>query len=251
MEAEDLDIIVDQPLADPSPPNIVYRALRPDELFTLVSTGFLSAPCSRCPYDVCCNISASAHVNSGSRANMKSRWISTTRSLNIASLWAARKGNAMFTAEHAPGKASGIVAVIGLTSSLEYSDPTKIEEIGVTAKNATIASQEILIKDRIPYKNIIGLYQVEQVNKPEYEEFIGQKVYGKKKKNASSVYVIIHNQIVKTDPSFSEYLKHAADIGLKSRFVSSTTAGTRKSKHRSHHSSTRKKNSHKRKTRRN
>ena len=227
MEPEDLDIEIDSSSGDVVDTAIVYRALRPDEIFTLVSTGTLTAPCNVCPKDICCGISANAHVNSGTRANMKSRWISTTKSLNIAALWASRKQEAQFIIGHAPGRSSGIVAVISL-NRLEYLDPTTSPHIGVTAKNAALASQEILIRDKVPWSNIIGLYQAVQVAKPEYDSYTGLKTYGRKKKGAPPSYVIIFPQITNSGKGFLDYLKHAAEIGLQTRFVEA--AGRRKTR---------------------
>jgi hypothetical protein len=227
MESEDLDIEVGASSGDVVDSAIVYRALRPDEIFTLVSTGALTAPCNVCPKDICCGITANAHVNSGSRANLKSRWISTTKSLNIAALWASRKQEAQFIIGHAPGRTSGIVAVINL-NRLEYLDPTTNPDIGVTAKNAALASQEILIKDKVPWSNVIGLYQAIQVAKPEYVSHTGLKTYGIKKKNSAPSYVIIFPQITNSGKGFLDYLKHAAGIGLQTRFVEA--AGRRKTR---------------------
>jgi hypothetical protein len=230
MESSDLDIEVLQSTQSPID-SVVYRALRPDEMFTLMSTGYLSAPCNVCAgnQNPCCTITPAAHVNSGSRAVLKSRWISTTKDLNIAALWACRKGNITITTEAAPGRASGIIAVIH-PDGLNYIDPTELPTIGITAKNAAIASKEILLGDKIPWDNIIGLYQAIQVNKDEYDRYNGMKVYGNKTKNGASSYVVILDGIKQTDDKFLEVLKNAAKVGLENRFGPGVVAGSKKVK---------------------
>jgi hypothetical protein len=223
----DLDIEVSNEETVDQTDNIVYRAVRPDELGTLIASGALLPPCTNCPGNECCNISAAAHVTSGSRAILKSRWISTTKSLSIAALWSARKGNAFFSTNIESGRSSGIIAAIHL-HGLDSVDPTKLPDIGVTGKNAAMASREILIKDKIPYSNIVGMYQAKSVTKAEYDDFKGMKTYGKKtKKMAGSSFVVIYNSIQNTDDNYLQYLKEAATKGLETRFVA---AGRRQSK---------------------
>ena len=174
----------------PAGVSLLFRALRPDELITLFEKNALLPPCNPCPGKPCCEITATAHVNSGSRAKIKSSWISTTRNPGIAALWSSTTKTKEGYVVRLEGRhSSGVFAVINHTGLNTY-DPVKDESIGVTARNAAQKSEEILIKDIIPATNVIGLCQATQVKKSEYEEWKGGKISGKRTSKSSHLYVI-------------------------------------------------------------
>ena len=49
----------------------LFRSVRPDELFELLENGIISH-CNDCPRDPCCKINDTQHINSGSKAKIKS-----------------------------------------------------------------------------------------------------------------------------------------------------------------------------------
>ena len=67
----------------------VYRAIRPDELDCVLEEKVIKSRCYPCPGKPCCNISISSHINSGTKAKMKSRFISGTTSEEIAAIWSS------------------------------------------------------------------------------------------------------------------------------------------------------------------
>lgn len=77
----------------------VFRALRFNEIHNLIKYGKLIPPCYPCiDIDIipdCCNITASQHVTSGTKAKTKSSWISTSKLINIAAIWSSRKKKRM------------------------------------------------------------------------------------------------------------------------------------------------------------
>ena len=140
--------------------DIVYRAIRPNELYNILEKKAILPPCHPCPgIDPCCDITPVAHVSAGSKAKTKSAWISTTKSLEIASLWAARSPPYIFTSQdpNQQKRSSGIVIAINI-QGLKPIDPTTITEIGETGRNAAKASQELLFYGSIPSHHIVGYY---------------------------------------------------------------------------------------------
>ncbi len=175
-----------------SPPgaSLLFRALRPDELFTLFEKNALLPPCNPCPGQPCCDITPSQHVTSGSKALVKSSWISTTKSPGVAALWASATIKDDGNVVRLKGdSSSGVFAVIN-SDGLDTYDPTEDLTIGVTGRNAAKKSEEILIKDMIPLSNIIGLCQATQVKKPEYLSWPGGKISGARTGKSSKLFVI-------------------------------------------------------------
>lgn len=210
---------------------LLYRALRPDELKLLYTKNKLEAPCNTCltptPTE-CCNITASAHVSAGSKARVKSSWISTTYNPNIAALWASTKKMQNDSIIRTTGNSSsGLIAVID-PSGLIWSNPAEDPEIGITGKNAAKKSCEILIKDKIPGSNVIMLLQAEQVNKENFNNWIGGelklggklkldgKVYGSRTNTSSKMYVIYGRL---TDSSILQYLEDISREELSKKFT--------------------------------
>ena len=227
---EDQVAIESQPeIGGESLPTHVYRALRPDELSTLVENNQLRPPCRCVPgpdeaavANHCCDISAGAHINSGSRAVVKSRWISTTRVPGIAALWASTRPSIDGSVVRLDGNHSSGLFVSISTEGLELNDPLTFPdgEIGVTALNAAKASREILIKDQLPYHSVVGLHQAQQVTKPVYDAHpASHKIRGKRrKKDATILNVIWTDTLINTPDNFAAILQAAASRGLGGRF---------------------------------
>jgi len=177
-------------------PSLLYRALRPNEIFTLLKTGKLLPPCTPCPNaGPCCNITVSAHINSGSKALLKSRYISTTKSPAIAALWASAKKNGDGSLLRLPNTiaSSGVFVEIDTNypNHLELMNPQNPDySLGKTAINSAKASQEILIEDEIPFANIRALYKAEQVTQPIWNAWTEGKSTGKKTQKNSKINVI-------------------------------------------------------------
>lgn len=177
---------------------VLYRALRTDELNP--THQHLLPPCTPCPEaGACCDISPQAHVRAGTKAKVKSRWISATKSQLRAALWASNT-----TAHGTPTKLSSAHYV-----SFELNlDRNKVIDLTVPPKELTInlkasalksaqRSQEVLIKDRVNDRDLIGLYHVVRIKtKKEWEDVkinpnTQQKFTGRRKaKDPYDIYVI-------------------------------------------------------------
>lgn len=202
------------------PPNIVFRAIRPNELYNIFHKGALLPPCYPCPewcyhiaqgmtsppgiagdlnVDPCCLKTPRQHVTSGSTADMKSAWISTTKSLHIASLWAARpkNGGDVFVSReegNAQTRQSGIVIAINTEGLPPPLDPVTIQgegKLGATALGMAKASEELLFYGAIPRKNIVQYYNARQTTKSDLQHIqLGEiAVTGKKKRASSKTFV--------------------------------------------------------------
>ena len=175
--------------------NIVYRALRPNELYNILEKKAILPPCHPCPgQDPCCQITPGAHVSAGSKAKTKSAWISTTKSLEIASLWAARNPPYIFTSldPRQQQRPSGIVIAINI-QGLQPLDPTTITDIGETGRNAAKASQELLFYGSIPSHHIVGYYNACKTTNSKLQllQPPNISVMGKKKKKSSTLFVMV------------------------------------------------------------
>ena len=190
----------------------VFRALRKDEIpehpMDLLHTG-LQARCFPCPdaSNPCCDISQAAHVGAGSRAKVKSRWISATMDPNIAALWSCRK----------PTKSSPYGGImVGFLIDIEnpnvriFSRETPFGLKG-TALGFAIHSKEILIRDQVLPKYMISVYHTIQTTKtvisnPEFLQMIrdlnqGWTFEGKRMKKSSTIYYGYTTLIAKSLPN--------------------------------------------------
>ena len=104
------------------------------------------------------------------------------------------------------------------TSGLILHDPTTDSDIGITGINAAKKSREILIKNEIPFSNIMQFYESEQVTRDIYDKWDGGKYTGSRKNKSQKLFVI-WKEINETPDNYLEYLKKAAMEGLKSRFI--------------------------------
>ncbi|NDB83241.1 MAG: hypothetical protein EB127_11015 [Alphaproteobacteria bacterium] len=174
----------------------VFRALRTDELPNLLSEG-ITAQCDRCPeeeYKPCCYITPGQHINSGSRAIQKSRYISTTESEQVAAWYCSNtSGN--------PLDKSATYAEIEFDDYYfedmdDYITKTCDNRYGATADNRAKSSCEVLVKDFIPRHAIVGIYRVKIITKGLYDKItepftlsMGKRLY-----NVRTLYSKIQNK---------------------------------------------------------
>tara|TARA_R110002072_G_scaffold287464_4_gene453144 strand:- start:16877 stop:17914 length:1038 start_codon:yes stop_codon:yes gene_type:complete len=119
-----------------SPKNYVYRVVRPDEN---IKVG-LFAKNPNATYTI------EGHVINGSRTNFKSQFISTTKDLKVAKIWAERTGNSIVKIDmkYIKGKVHDISTKQGQEGVLKGSTATR---------NATY-SKEVLIEGSVSPKGI-------------------------------------------------------------------------------------------------
>jgi hypothetical protein len=134
-------------------PTIAHRSLRLDEDSPELLG--LSAPVGHNPYTT-----ARAHINSGSRATTKSRFISASRSIKKAGAWAStntvdEKVGRVASFDIPYGTSSGDVAPVDVTLS-DVQD--KLFPNGGSGLNSAKASQEVLVPDRVPPEYIRSIY---------------------------------------------------------------------------------------------
>ncbi|KVX22961.1 hypothetical protein WL02_05365 [Burkholderia ubonensis] len=140
--------------SDSENPDVLYRSLRRDER-DVRTTGLLP------PQDHDPSISALAHVQAGSRAEVKSAWVSATRSKKVAAAWAARsEGGQVAKFTKPAGKET-----YDLTTP---HDQALIFPNGGSGLNAAKGSQEVLIKGGVPAENITALWDARRVTVGEY-----------------------------------------------------------------------------------
>jgi hypothetical protein len=162
----------------------VYRSIRIDEYNSLLNRQGIISRCSPCPGEPCCNITISAHINSGSRAVTKSRFISATLSEKIAAIWSSNSsGNP--TANYSTYY---IKMEIPMNRIIKINRQTNRQlnlGLGDTALNAAKASHEVIIDGDIDMSYVKELYQTKQIPKKLQNEFknINCKFFtGKKRK---------------------------------------------------------------------
>ena len=181
----------------------IYRSLRSEELNDLYNNRGLRAHCDNCKckdciLEECCKINDRQHVNSGSRANTKSRYISTTRDEKIAAWWSANiEGNPKYTTT---GKSASYVEIdIDINNPPNPVIDTRGREYGATANNRAKSSREVLIKDDVPMKYITSIYRVRQILKKEFDSipdsynkngFLFKKIYYNVKKKDKYMLVL-------------------------------------------------------------
>ena len=181
----------------------IYRSLLSEELNDLYNNRGLRAHCDNCKckdciLEECCKINDRQHVNSGSRANTKSRYISTTRDEKIAAWWSANiEGNPKYTTT---GKSASYVEIdIDINNPPNPVIDTRGREYGATANNRAKSSREVLIKDDVPMKYITSIYRVRQILKNEFDSipdsynkngFLFKKIYYNVKKKDKYMLVL-------------------------------------------------------------
>jgi hypothetical protein len=164
----------------------LFRALRPDELYTALKQKRIVSACEMLPQESpeeikrkeeCKRKTVSQHVTSGTKADVKSDYISLTRSPKVAALWSCRRG-AELSENLMSGVSSGIFAAID-SDSLELIPVTDDLVRGISGMNAANKSQEILVKKEIPMR-LLRFYQSIEVSPGQYAAYEGFKYWGYK-----------------------------------------------------------------------
>jgi len=171
----------------------LYRSLRKDEIENIKTEGLI-ARCSPCPEaGTCCDISAAAHIRSGSKAVTKSRWISTTLSESIAALWSSTKGGGFYCKIVLNASDPNIVVV----------NRQSARQIGLSgsAFNFALASEEVLVKDFIPPQSIVELYKSVHVTKRDWETTSYQFATVGKRRNKQANRYVVANRVWTRDSS--------------------------------------------------
>lgn len=144
--------------SDSEDPSIFYRSLRPEE--DPFNTGL------RPPQGCDPSITASQHVVAGSKAKIKSAEVSFTRSLKVASAWAAKR--------------NGRVAKVKLppyTKHIDLTQPSQARKVFPALKgtsyNQAKASQEVLIKFGLGSESVLDVYDVRKLSVSEYNKLKG------------------------------------------------------------------------------
>ncbi|MCD4506960.1 hypothetical protein LQR30_23095, partial [Chromobacterium piscinae] len=135
---------------------IVYRALRPNERPELDG---LRPP----PGDS--SVSAADHIRAGSRAKIKSAWVSATRSIRTAAAWAAQDGFGRVAVIKIPEDMPREY-VHDLTTDKGLQDVFKSTE-GM-AVNFAKSSKEVVLKGGVRQSDILAVYDVERISEDEY-----------------------------------------------------------------------------------
>jgi len=162
--------------------NWLFRALRPDEIYTALKKNFILSACEMLPQTLqeeCKSKSVSQHVTSGTKARVKSDYISLTHSPIVAALWSCRQ-SAELSENLMSGVSSGIFAAIK-SDSLDLIPVTDDLVRGITGMNAAKKSQEILVKTAIPTR-LVRFYQSIEVSPFQYSAYEGFKYSGYKTK---------------------------------------------------------------------
>ncbi len=156
------------------PKNLLYRALRPDEVLDIFEHEGLRSQCSFIKKDyaltpskrlrqyrekrnACKNRSIKNHISHGAKAS--SEWISATSELAIAAKWAASAEGAILSNEFQKNKLSGVIAVIN-PKNLTVINTQHLEQILNPKSTRDLASsfayqaREYLIYHFIPLSNI-------------------------------------------------------------------------------------------------
>jgi len=145
----------------------LFRGLRTDELSTLLSEG-IKARCDpeNCPHDPCCHVSHGAHIQSGTNARVKSRYISTSIDESTVAWYCCNnEGKPAYT----PRGKSATYAEIEENYEPDYMVITWLQNYGATARNRALASGEVLVMDFIPKSSIVAVYRVQTIPKHVYD----------------------------------------------------------------------------------
>jgi len=175
----------------------LFRALRSEELHSLLANG-IKARCGDCPFERgvhdllndCCNISDAAHVQSGTKAEQKSRFISTTTNESVAAWYCCNSdGNPAFTRT---GKSATYVELKVSPNSHDVIITSNQTHYGATARNRSMASNEVLVVDFIPSSCIMAVFRVKMIPKYIYDAL--QKYGGDYYNHRGRTYKTIHQK---------------------------------------------------------
>ncbi|MFF1920252.1 hypothetical protein ACFVW8_06700 [Streptomyces sp. NPDC058221] len=142
-------------------PNVFYRTLRSEEL--PLRNGL------RPPMDSDVTKSAADHIRAGSRAKVKSSWVSFTRSLKTAAAWAAENESRIAKVK-LPQEAR-------VTEGRVYdtTDPEQLAAVfgntGGSAENFAKASQEVVVKGGLDAETVLRVFKAKYLSPEQYEQY--------------------------------------------------------------------------------
>ncbi|MEU3411880.1 hypothetical protein [Streptomyces sp. NPDC006658] len=142
-------------------PNVFYRTLRPEEL--PLRNG-LRPPVG---HDV--TKSAADHIRAGSRAKVKSSWVSFTRSLKTAAAWAAENESRIAKVKLPDG------ARVVEGRVYDTTDPEQLAAVfgnnGGSAENFAKASQEVVVKGGLGAEAVLQVFKAKYLTPEQYEQY--------------------------------------------------------------------------------
>lgn len=142
--------------SDSEDPSVLFRSIRPEE--DPMASGLHP------PVGYSAAITASAHITSGSRAAVKSQFISATRSRKVAAAWAAEGGEGRVVKFRRPARSA--------SESYDMTNPDEARQVFPsgrgTSMNTAKASQEVVIRGPIDAAHMIEVMRARRVSVAEY-----------------------------------------------------------------------------------
>ncbi|WP_017738667.1 RHS repeat domain-containing protein [Pseudomonas sp. CBZ-4] len=143
-------------------PNVLYRALRADE--TKLETRGLRPPIGHDRFT-----SAYDHVHKGSSSKVKSRWISASRSIKVAGVWAAEKELKVVKFSKPKNAVSfDLTTDAGWNALLDEHrasiNAKSIEKTEQMVRNSAKSSQEVVTESYVPPEGILEVFQASVIN---------------------------------------------------------------------------------------
>ncbi|MFF5471900.1 hypothetical protein [Streptomyces achromogenes] len=142
-------------------PSVFYRTLRPEEL--PLRNG-LRPPAGHDP-----DKTAADHIRAGSRAKVKSRWVSFTRSIKTAAAWAAENESRIAKVKLPDG------ARVEEGRVYDTTDPVQLAAVfgdnGGSAENFAKASQEVVVKDGLGAEAVLQVFKAKYLTPEQYEQY--------------------------------------------------------------------------------
>jgi hypothetical protein len=140
--------------------SVVWRSLRSDEN---IGVEGVRPPVGHDP-----TISASAHITAGTGAQVKSPWVSATRSRKVAGGWASQTDKRVAKLKIPPSMSSSGSKVFDMTKP---SDADKVFPTGKgSSLNTAKSSQELIINGGLGPEQVLALYEAKKISVKEYNE---------------------------------------------------------------------------------
>jgi hypothetical protein len=182
----------------------LYRSLRPEE--NPLATGLIP-PQGHNP-----NVSAIAHITSGSRAAEKSPWVSATHAQEVAGVWAAHNAQGKVARFQAPPVSDGNMFDLTLPQHQQQVFPSG-QGSGL---NAAKASKEVIIKDGIPPEYIESISIAHKMKVAQYNERLshgqpedGEELFKAKRKKKDKPVPVRMVEIYNRDATSARFLQFA------------------------------------------
>jgi hypothetical protein len=155
-------------------PNIGWRSIRAEE--DPFTKGL------RPPEDHDPGISAVAHVSAGSRAKVKSAWVSGSRSKKVAAAWGSEsKSKLVVKFRVSPGVRAHKFE--GRPGFFDLTDPDQAALLfpggSGSVLNTAKASQEMLIHGGVPPSDVLALFEARKVSVTEFKRLKAELATGK------------------------------------------------------------------------